>query len=155
MTLTYPQAVDEIFGQFHNEWLASSAAIAGYVPHIYWKGVEEPEKIDGSAYFVRASQQTVAEGQGSLTTQIGATTKRRWRTVGLVVIQIFCPRSDVQGMERGRLLAELARNCFRGQATENGVWFRNARIIEQPPEELFNRFNIVAEYEYDEVDALH
>jgi len=145
--ITYEEAIDEIFGIFNAAWLDNSAAVVGYVPEVRWPGVEEPEKPDLSKFWARVSQQTVIEGQSSLR---NGDAGQRYTTDGLVFVQIFCPKSDSLGMTNGRKLAIIARNSFRGNATSGQVWFRNARINELPPEENWYRFNVVAEYEYDE-----
>ena len=145
--ITYEEAIDEIFGIFNAAWLAESAAVAGYIPEVRWPGVEEPEKPDLAKFWARVSQQTVIEGQSSLR---NGDAGQRYTTDGLVFVQIFCPKSDSLGMTNGRKLAIIARNGFRGNATSGQVWFRNARINELPPEENWYRFNVVAEYEYDE-----
>lgn len=145
--ITYEEAIDEIFGIFNAAWFGDSAAVVGYVPEVRWPGVEEPEKPELSKFWARVSQQTVIEGQSSLRNGDGG---QRYTTDGLVFVQIFCPKSDSLGMTNGRKLAIIARNAFRGNATSGQVWFRNARINELPPEENWYRFNVVAEYEYDE-----
>jgi hypothetical protein len=68
----------------------------------------------------------------------------------LLIIQVFCPRSDAQAMAKGRALAEVARDAFRGVDT-GGVWFRNVRINKLPPSEKYYIFNVISEYEYSEI----
>ena len=163
MTLTYDAAVDEMFGQFRAAWIAGSAAIVGYVPEVRWPGVE-PKNPDGSLkkpesdkYWARVSQQGVDDEQTSLSAcvesnEIGATLPAsRFTAIGLLFVQLFCPKTDPQGVELGRKLASLSQRAYRGKKTSGGVWFRNVRIIEVEDEELWHRFNVVAEYEYDEV----
>jgi len=147
MTTTYEEAIDEMFTAFNTAWLASSAAVASYVPDVRWPGVEEPDTPDPSAFWSRISQQTVMEEQSTLR---NGDAGQRYTADGLVFVQIFCPKSDPEAMTKGRKLATIARNAFRGHTTSGKVWFRNTRINELPPEEKFYRFNVVAEYEYDE-----
>ena len=56
-------------------------------------------------------------------------------------------------MIKGRDLAEIARNSFRGKCVE-GIVFRNARINDLPSEELFYRFNVIAEYQFSELSIV-
>ena len=160
MTATYEKAVDEMFAQFLNAWNAGSAAIVGYVPEIRWTGVKppegQPEKPAGDKYWARVTQETVIEEQTSLSAnvanvELGTLPASRYTASGLLVIQLFCPKSDARSMEFGRKLAMLARSAYRGKKTESGVWFLNVRIQPLDSEELWNRFNVVAETEYDEV----
>lgn len=151
MTATYPQAIDAMFAMFKTAWEAGASVIVGSVPEIRWAGVEKPDKPIVDVYWCRVSQQTVLEGQTTLKTGIAPSENRRYTSTGLLFVQLFCPMSDAQAYDKGRQLAVLARNAFRGNETTNGVWFRNARINELAPEENAYRFNIVVEYEYDDI----
>lgn len=148
MTTTYVEAIDQMFSLFNSAWNAETTAIVGYVPEVRWPGVEEPGTPDASKYWARVSQQTVIEEQTTIGDSNG---KRRYTASGLIFVQIFCPKSEAAAMENGRNLAVIARNSFRGKTTSGKVWFRNARINELAPEESAYRFNVVAEYEYDEI----
>lgn len=148
MTTTFSGAADEINGAFWQVWNAAEvSALVGYVPDVRWPMVEEPAEPDSSKYWARVSIQTVFEEQTALA---GSDTKRRYTASGLVFVQIFCPKSISNSGEIGRKLAEIARKGYRGKSTPNKVWFRNVRINELSPENLFNRLNVVAEFEYDE-----
>lgn len=145
---TYEQAVDQIFTIFNADWISEATSILGYTPSVFWPGVEEIDAPDLSRYWARASQQTVTDEQASLR---NGECGQRYTSTGIVIIQIFCPKRDVFGMTNGRLLSTLARDSFRGNATDNKIWFRNSRILELDPEVNWYRFNVVAEYEYDEI----
>lgn len=149
MTTDYVGARDAIFGAFETAWNAGSAAIVGSVPEIRWQGKEKDEKPAVTAYWVRVSTQTVAEGQATLNSQTNG--KRRYRSEGLVFVQLFCPKSDKQGHENGEKLSVVARDAFRGKQIPGGVEFRNARINELPPDGDAFRFNVVANYRYAEI----
>lgn len=142
---------DEIATLFETAWQASTASIVGYVPEIQWQGVQYRTMPDGSKYWARFSKQTVTEQQVTLSTCEGLPGQRKYETAGLVFIQIFCPKSDSQAFEFGQKLATVARNAFRGKSTPGNIWFRNVRINEIEPEELYQRFNVVSEYEYNEL----
>ncbi len=145
---TYYNAVIEMFSLFNQTWNAMSSPIAGYVPKIYWQGVEDSEKPDRSKYFCRVSQRTVSEEQAT----IGEEQKRRrYRNIGFVQIDIFCPRSEVMAFDIGRRLSILARNTYRGKETASNIWFRNCRIAEPSIEPDSYRFVVFAEYEFDDV----
>lgn len=149
MTTTFKDATDEICGAFWQAWNAAEvSSLVGYVPDVRWPFVEEPEKPEASKYWARVSIQTVFEEQTALA---GSDSKRRYTASGLVFVQLFCPKSRSDAGEIGRKLAEIARNSFRGKSTPGNVWFRNARINELSPENLFYRLNVVAEFEYDEI----
>lgn len=147
MTTTYPNAIDEMFAALRLPWNAQTTAIVGYVPEIRWPGVEEPDKPELKKFWARVSTQTVLERQATFRNG----TDKRYTTDGLLFVQLFCPMSDKQAMDKGRRLAVVARNAFRGVETSSSIWFRNARINELSPDGKAYRFNIVTEYEYDEL----
>lgn len=151
MTLAYSEAADEMLALFKAAWEAGSGAIAGYIPEVRWPGVEKTAKPDSSKFWVRVSLQGIKEGQATLSNCVGLNFKKRYEAKGLIFVQLFCPKSLETAVNKGRFLATVARNAFRGKTTAGGVIFRHARFSELPQEELFHRFNIVAEYEFDEI----
>lgn len=150
MTATYTQAIDDMFALFNAAW-QNSNAIVGSVPEVRWQGVEERDVPPANAYWCRVSTQNVIDRQATLKSGVDSGQQRRYTSQGLLFVQLFCPMSDARAMEKGRQLAELARAAFRGVESPNGVWFRNARINELAPADNAYRFNIVVEYEYDDI----
>ncbi len=148
MTTDYVSAVDQMFSLFLAAFTAGAPAIAGYMPEIRWQNVDEGTTPDASKYWCRVSQQTVIEEQTALA---GSDGKTRYTASGLIFVQLFCPIADISASSKGRKLAVIARNAFRGKTTSGKVWFRNVRINELPKETSAIRFNVVAEYEYDEI----
>ena len=142
---------DEINALFFASWKAGSSAIVGYIPEIRWQGIQYRDIPDGSKFWCRFSKQTVSEPQATLSNCVTSPGNKRYNNYGLVFIQIFCPKSNAKSFELGKQLAVLARNAFRGKSTDSSIWFRNVRIKELNPEELYERFNVVAEYEFDEI----
>lgn len=151
MTTTYVNAIDEMFALFNAAWQNNTSAIVGYVPTLYWPGIIPEDTPDASKYWGRVSQQTVTEEQSTLSNDEGLPGSKCFTINGLIFVQLFCPVSDVSAMQTGRLLAVVAKKAFRGKTTSSGVVFRNARINELSPENNAIRFNVVAEYEYDEI----
>lgn len=151
MTTTHSAARDEMNALFLAAWNAGAPAIASYIPEIRWQGVQYRALPDGSKIWCRVTIETVFEEQTTLSTCEGKPGQKRYTASGLVFVQIFCPKSDTQAYTKGGKLAEVARNAFRGKSTPGKVWFRNARINELAPEELYERYNVVTEFEYDEL----
>ena len=149
--IEFDQARNEINSLFLTAWNLYSAAIVSYIPEIRWQGVQYRDLPDGSKFWVRVSKQTVFEEQTTLSVCEGAPGQKRYTASGLVFVQIFCPKSNTQAFELGQELAKIARNAFRGKTTPGKIWFRNVRINELNPEELYERFNVVTEFEYDEL----
>ena len=144
--ISYQAAIDEMFAKFYTAWQTLDVGL-GYVPETRWQGIEVANEPDKSKYWVRVSQQTVDENQSTFRQ---GSSGRRFTTEGLIFVQLFCPKSDSQAMTTGRKLATIARDAFRAVDSSDNIWFRNSRIVELSPENEWRRFNIVAEYEYDE-----
>lgn len=151
MPIIYEQAIDEMFALFKAKWDAESAAVAGYVPEIRWDGVPEAGTPDKSKFWARVSTQEIRENQDTLSDCVGEPGKKRYLASGLIFVQIFSPLSIASSKHKGRILARIARNAFRGKTTAGGIWFRNARINNLAADDNWNRFNAVAEYEFNEI----
>lgn len=145
--MTYETALDDIFGLFNAKWQAGTTTIVGYVPEVRWSGIEQPATPDRSKFWARVSQKTSNETQSTLR---NGTAGQRYTNNGTAYIQIFCPVSEVGAITKGRKLAELARDAYRGKQSVNGVWFRNAHILEMPTEQDWFAFTVRADYIYDE-----
>lgn len=161
MAATYTTAVDEIFAQARAKLgrgsLNAGASIGcaattliGYEIDVRWQGVELASTPDATKYWARVSIQGVSEAQVSLADEVTGPAKRRYEPKGLIFVQVFAPMV-ADGMDKGRKLAMIARDAFRGQQTASGVVFRNVRINELPNDGKSYRFNVVAEYEYDDI----
>jgi len=131
--------------------ICSRNTLAGFAK-IRWQGLQKRSIPDGSKFWCRISKQTVFEEQATLSTCEGAPGQKKYTASGLVFVQLFCPKSESNAFGLGEQLAKIARDAFRGKSTENNIWFRNVRINEIPDEELYERFNIVGEFEYDELN---
>jgi hypothetical protein len=150
MTATYPQAVDQMQALFNAAWLANAGAVAGYVPDIEWPDVTNAE-VDRAKAWVRFSSQNVYEERTSLSTCVGEPGLARYTGGGLAFVQVFVPKTIDNGNALGRSLADVAKKAFRGKTTSGKLTFRNARVVDVAPEELFYRFNAVVEYEFDDI----
>ncbi len=146
--ITQSEARDEIFAIFKASWDASSAAVTGYIPKIEYQGAQPRNVPDTAKHWCRISIQTVSEKQASFARNAG---EKKFTAFGLVYVQIFSPRSENNGFEKGLFLGKIAKKSFRGKSTPGAVWFYNVRLNELTPEDSFYRLNVVAEYEYDEV----
>jgi hypothetical protein len=148
---TYTQATDDMFGLFRAAWNAGAAAIVGSIPPVVYQGVEPAAIIPADSYWCRVSRQSVYEKQATLKTAVALDVSRRYNNTGLLFVQLFCPLSDSQAMDKGSRLAVLIRDAFRGKESANNVWFRNVRIRELASDEGYIMFNIIAEYDYDDI----
>ena len=146
MITDYSNARDEIFAQL-TAVLPALNTLLGYTPNIVYQGVETAVKMPTDKLWVRISQQTVIETQATLRADNG----RRYRSEGLVFVQIFIPKTEPQNYAFGLSCANVIKNAYRGKQTNGCIWFRNVRIQELPAEMAWFRVNVVAEYQYDEI----
>jgi hypothetical protein len=152
LSATYKQARDEMLALFNAAWSVETLTVLDEIPEIRWQGKEKKELPSREDFWCRISTQSVYESQITLSENVTELGSRRYESSGLVFVQIFCPKVKKDSYEKGILLAEIAKNAFRGKKTSPGnVWFRNVRINNVEPEELWYRFNVIAEFEYDEI----
>lgn len=147
MTTNYTDAIDSMFALFNAAWTESTPAIVGYVPEIQWPLVEKPEVPLLNKFFARISVQTVDESQTTLRNG----SNQRYTNNGLLFVQIFAPRSVSDSATKLKALAKMVKNTFRGHTDADNIWFRSSRIQELPPESKFYNFNVVVDYQYDEI----
>jgi len=150
VSITFPIAVDEILSQFVTAW-PGAVAIVGSEPEVRWPGNENPKKPDGDKFWARVSITPVTEEQTSLSCSVKDEGNRRYTAAGIVFVQLFCPKSVDNAEIIGQRLSQFTKEIYRGKRTPGGIIFRNVRINKPPAEDAWNRFNVVAEYEYDEV----
>lgn len=166
MPLDYIQAETAIKDHFNQKWIDGLAnglpaygigaivflkrgSITPYAPKLKWQNVELAESVDNSEHWARFYSQNVLTRQatmaGGRTTQEGT----RETTKGIIIVQLFFSKSSYDEL-KCKTLAFICKQALNVR-NESGVWFRNATILELPPEESFFRTNVTAEYEYDSI----
>lgn len=145
MIMTYETATDAMFGLFKSTWDAGAAAIVGYVPQVYYQGVEQGEIPDPSKYFVVVDRNTVQTQQAGLNNAVA----RRYETTGVLTIDIFAPRSADQPRSDGMDLADMVRRAIEGSRAL-GVWFTNVTASEAGQTDSFAMYRVTADFEYTE-----
>lgn len=98
------------------------------------------------APWARATIRHATGGQSSLTGGLGV---RKWKRAGTLWVQVFTPQGAGNGL--GYSIAQEVLDAYEGTATENCVWFRNARINEQPPSGAYLQQNVLVDFEYTEL----
>lgn len=152
MSIELDDAVAEMENMFWASWQVNTSAIFGYVPHVEWYGRANPPVPDRSKVWVRFSTQNVFDEQITLSDCVEAPFRRRYESNGLIFVQFFLPKSVDNAVKKGRKLAKVARNVYRGKKSLGGIVFHNVRINDNIlPEAEYSRINVVAEYEFDEV----
>lgn len=150
--IDYVSGENEIRKFVYSHWVDRSEEIVSYVPEMRFQGIEENDPPGVPTFWARLSVMSLTDQQATLSTCSVVAYTRRYRDNGRVVVQLFGPRTGPDVSEKLKRLAELVQNRLRGGKTENDIWFRNARIdANLSPESLFQRINVVCEYERDEI----
>ena len=142
----YTEAINEMFTLLDVAIKTQAASVIGYVPHIMWPGIEEDTRLDHSKYYVRMTQKGIDEPQTAFCGDVD----RLYEPFGLLIIQLFTPKSQELGLTKGRELSSIIKKAYRGKTTPGRIWFRNVSVRELKPELNYYRFNIVVQYEYNE-----
>jgi hypothetical protein len=145
--MDYNTAYKTITDRVLSEWSTRSTQAVGKAVEMRFKGIEKklPE-----AMFARFTMKPVLERQSSH--RGGTDAPQRYRSSGLIFIQVFSPKSNGQiAEEQTRKLAQAAKAIFRGKTFDGCIEFRNVRIVDLEDENQYLRKNMIAEYEYDEI----
>lgn len=97
-----------------------------------------------SVVWARATVKHAEGRQGSLTGGLGTT---RWKRTGILWIRVFSPQGD--GGKAGLEAAQLLVNAYQDARTD--VWYRNVRMSEAGADGAFQRFDVKADFEYEDV----
>ena len=149
-SLTLSEARDGLFERFNADWTAFASAVnGGLVPHVDWQGDDDGAKRDTSKPWARMS---IFHGL-SFQQTAGPVGGRIFQRNGNVLINIFAPLSNGQGLTQAEALATIAGNAFEGKTAGPGgcIWFRNVSIQEIGPDGAWFQFNINADFLYDEL----
>lgn len=136
MFVNATQAVDAMLAVFKDAWDA-----LGY-PATY---SDVPAATPtGSAVWARALVQHATARTKSLTGALGT---QRYVNKGTVWVQVFAPPGD--GSVAGRDASQAVVDAYRDARIS--VLFRNVRMNELGKDGGFERFDVKADFEYDEV----
>lgn len=148
MPTTYDEAFDTITNMLIGAWPTVAADVMGDAtpaPELRITGVEKGAIPETN--FIRFTMKPVIERQSTLRD----TADQRYTSVGLIIIQVFTPKSDVRCAEMLRKYSQVARDLFRGKTLDGCIWFRNVHIQSLDPEAKYQRANVMGTYEFDEV----
>ena len=146
---TYEEAIDVMYVVFKAAWDSGASLIVGYTPAVLY---DEPSS-DGhdslDKIFARVTVRNALEDQSSLGSPDGPG-QHKYTSEGILIIQIFVPKSDDEGVTLGRRLGMLVRDAFRTAGTAGEVEFTGVTLREQPPREGWRYFNVNADYTFME-----
>jgi hypothetical protein len=146
MPTDFETAYETITTRFGTEFDIGCTDAVGAPIEVRYDGVEESEVPEAS--FARFVMDPVDEDQATLRNgEYGS----RYEHNGLIIVQLLIDRQAVDVAETARKVAVVARNIFRGQTFDGCIIFRNVRINRLDPENRFWRYNVIAEYQFDEI----
>ncbi len=150
MSLTTPQARDEILARFYDDWRSKAPLVwAGGVPRVLWDAKEEKDD-KGPRADEPWARATVSHNVSPQRT-FGEPGNRRFDRLGIFTCQVFTPMSIEQSVTLAEDLGVIVRDAFEGNTTPGGVWFRNTRLQEVGPDEPWWQLNVSTEFNYDEI----
>lgn len=134
--MTFQDGIDSMLTVFKTAW-----DLLGY-PATYTDIPAETPVAD--TVWARAIVRHATGGQGSLTGDSGTV---KWDRRGVLWIQVFAPigAGSVQGLQAAQQLI----NAY--QAERGPVWYRNIRMNEMGADGAWERFDVKADFEYDDV----
>lgn len=130
--MTFDEARDLMLKVFNDVWTPRAVA---------WTDVPgDPSE----AIWARPVVRHAVGRQGSLADDTG---QIRYERRGILWIQIFAPIGD--GSTSGYAAAQEVVNAY--QAAKLDVWFRNVRLEEMGNDRAGERFDVKADFEYEDV----
>lgn len=151
MTISQQNARKSIFLLVNTLWTSEAPAVIGYTPEIRWQGVEQATLPGNDKFWMRASTNNVTTSQVGHRMPEEGVSDVVYRTVGFVTLQIFAPMNQRDSYAKGELLSEIGQRMFMARETAGSVWFRNPRIRELDNDGAWFRWNVIADYEFDQI----
>lgn len=145
-------AYDAITNEIIAKWPAASESVTGFPVTLKFAGVEDVDAngkiIVPETSFIRVTMLPVIEPQSTFRNgELG----QRYNHQGNIIVQVFSDRQDGRYEEIARKLAEEVLLLFRGVTMGDCIIFRNVRREKLNDERHFARWNVVAEYDFDEI----
>lgn len=142
MTATTQTAIDEMFG------MVASVMLANFPDAVRkYDGIDSHEPPDGQSSWIYAAIRHADSTQASLAGETGA---RRWRRIGVLMVQCFVPLNKT-GRTGAMNIATTLQSNIQGKATASCVWFRDATAKEIGPDKSWYQANFVVAFEYDDI----
>jgi hypothetical protein len=115
-------------------------------PQLIYDDIQANVPRDPGARWARVSIRHDGGRQETLSNENG---KRMWQRTGFLFIQVFTPQGT--GLSTSDLILQAFRDGFQGYASPGGIWFRDVRIEEVGNSGSFFQSNVVARFEYSEI----
>lgn len=150
MTTTQTKAHNDMCKHVSDAVQASALVVLGANMRIEWPDVTLSDVPSSTDYLARVSIQTVARPQTTFSPCVARAGNRRFTAKGILIVLFLGPRTDqMSGAKIRKLGQDLKVAHVRSQI--DSVWLRNIVGVELQPDAGFNRFRVVAEFNYDEI----
>ena len=144
MPCNYSQAIDEISLLIKTAWDVNTPAILGYIPVVYWPWVDTGIIPVTTKFYAKLSFKTGMTTQATL-----AGDNRRYVSTGIVIFEICGPKDDPSASHKMKELCQIVLTCLR--KCPNNVRLRNSSINEKPLDAGRIRFEVLSQFQYDEI----
>lgn len=142
MSLTRAEAIDAMTGLLKTAWDATD-----YAGRLKYENVaEDDEDFEGNDPWARLTIRHNLSSQATLSNQDG---QRRFRRLGVLIIQVFTPQGTGLFLEDD--LPTVVRDAYEGKSVLGGLIFRDVTINEIGTSGSWFQTNVTASFEYDEV----
>lgn len=133
-------------------WAAKAPAIVGGAtsPELRYQGDERGALPGSGKFWARASTQLATTRQSAFVMD-NSPSPVGFTTAGIVAVQVFAPMTERGSYAKGELLAEALQCMFMATETATGVWFRNPRINELVDDGTWYRWNVLADFQFNQV----
>jgi hypothetical protein len=140
-------ALDDIRAHFLAGWNAST--VLDPMPPIRWQG--KPDATLPPDFYAYFAHRILKSPQDAFMTDTGGGSKPVYETDGLLSITVYAGMKAADANHIGGLLAQRARDIFRGSETNGGVWFRNARSDELENDGQHYRYLVTVAFTFSEI----
>jgi hypothetical protein len=138
MSLTYAGARDEMLTIVNQAWAPTGLTMV-------WDDLESNIPVNEDSW----ARTTLSHTQGFQATLSNDLGSRKFRRLGLLIVQIFTPSSN--GLSLSDNYSKLIIDAFEGKRTLNGIWFKDVRLNEVGADGNYFQSNVLVNFEYDEI----
>ena len=139
------QAKNDILDVFRTGWLSNSESENIIVFYRLEDEKEDLKSADKSWARVTIKHYDLGAKNQSLSSSNGT---KKYNRDGFIQVDIFTPLGS--GIELESNLAQIVLNSFEGKSSENGVWFLNARILEDGISSSWSKMIVKINFKYSD-----
>jgi len=144
---TYTEAVDEMLTRVDDAISTYGPANFNYTPELEIEGVRETDtKAQLKKVWCRTVVRNTEDRQNTLGTDDSTANAVEFISRGVLITQVFIPRSNDRLLPKARVFAQAVRDKFR--RANDCVQYQRATMRELAPEKRWYRINITVDYHF-------